>query len=251
MDDLGVERPSVLLGPVGEPVVEVFGQAESDSRCGFHATMVTPPWWYSGVIVTPLGGRTMANEDPCLVEGCERSPEKRGWCNRHYKRWRRWGDPLGSFQPKPVEERFWAKVNKNGAMPAQGIAPGACWEWTGAITSWGYGQFRPDYPDYKVCSVVHRYSYELHVGPIPNGFQVDHLCRNRKCVNPSHLEAVTQLENIRRGFSQATINRLRTHCPKRHPYSAANTYIAPKGGRYCRECARQRSRFAHQKRKSA
>lgn len=83
-------------------------------------------------------------------------------------------------------DRFWEKVNKTGT----------CWIWTGAITSRGYGALRGD--DGQLL-LTHRFSYELHVGPIPDGLVIDHLCRNRACCNPTHLEPVTQWENITRG----------------------------------------------------
>lgn len=186
----------------------------------------------------------------CKVGGCGGTRKKRGWCNKHYKLWRRWGDPLGSFKRTPPELRFWAKVNKVGPMPAQGVAPGCCWMWRGAKTPGGYGQFRPDYRGPSVVS--HRYAYELLVGPIPDGLQLDHLCRTRACVNPAHLEPVTQIENIRRGFSVATFNRLKTHCPQDHPYDTANTYINPTTkGRFCRACARERGRLNYQRKKAA
>lgn len=83
--------------------------------------------------------------------------------------------------------------------------------------------------------LAHRWSYEFHVGPIPEGLDLDHLCRNRGCVNPDHLEPVTREENIRRAF--ATV----THCPSGHPYSDENTYVRPGTvHRKCRACARQR-----------
>ncbi|MEU8682932.1 HNH endonuclease signature motif containing protein [Streptomyces sp. NPDC048611] len=147
-----------------------------------------------------------------------------------------------------TELRFWSKVNKQGPMPPQAIAPGLCWEWTGSKTPGGYGQFwvKPR------LVVSHRFAYEQVLGPIPDGLQLDHLCRNRACVNPQHLEPVTQQVNIWRGFSIATANRLKTHCPHGHPYSAENTYIHPKNnGRICRACARERSRKNHQRKRNS
>src|SRR5678815_2102759 len=84
--------------------------------------------------------------------------------------------------------------------------PGSCWPWSGFISSLGYGQYRRLYKNY----MAHRLIYEHLVGPIPQGLELDHTCKNRRCVNPSHLEPVTHLENIRRGRSY---RRERTHCP--------------------------------------
>lgn len=87
-----------------------------------------------------------------------------------------------------AEERFWRKLEKTET----------CWLWTAAKQQNGYGMFGTE-PSSKVTT-AHRYSYELHVGPIPEEMQIDHLCRVRACVNPAHLEVVTGLQNIRRGW---------------------------------------------------
>lgn len=100
-----------------------------------------------------------------------------------------------------------------------------CWLWKGA-TACGYGYFRH--------RPAHRFAYELYRGPIPEGLQLDHLCRVRSCVNPSHLEAVTQGVNLHRGETIAARNAAKTHCPKGHEY----TPMPRKLGvfRYCLVC---------------
>jgi hypothetical protein len=88
---------------------------------------------------------------------------------------------------------------------------------------------------------AHRFAYELLVGPIPEGLELDHLCRNHACVNPAHLEPVIHVENIRRGDTdaQGRCNRDKTHCPAGHPLDEANTYHNPHGWRACRTCNRE------------
>jgi hypothetical protein len=118
-------------------------------------------------------------------------------------------------------------------------ASSGCWEWQNALNSEGYGRI-------KIGSLIdgsartvyaHRWSYERIIGPIPSGLFIDHLCRNRKCVNPAHLEPVTHLENQRRGY-YAT----KTHCSKGHSLSGYNLYRRPDGARACVTCLRRRSK---------
>jgi len=132
---------------------------------------------------------------------------------------------------RPPRVRFWPKVNKGNG----------CWEWNASLTRFGYGAFywrgqmRP----------AHRFAYEDIKGAIPDKLTIDHLCRNRSCVNPDHLEAVTQRVNVLRGQGITAAEARRTHCPLGHPYDLFNTYIRPGGKRIrdcraCKDLARQR-----------
>lgn len=111
-----------------------------------------------------------------------------------------------------------------------------CGNWTGQTTR-GYGRFRTrvSVSQWK-NDQAHRVSYELFVGPIPEGLTLDHLCRNRRCVRPSHLEPVTMRENLMRGTSFAATNAAKTHCVHGHEFTAANTRIDLLGKRQCRAC---------------
>jgi hypothetical protein len=109
-----------------------------------------------------------------------------------------------------------------------------CWEWTAGISSNGYPNFWLD----GVTQSAHRLSYELFVGPIPDGLHLDHLCRVRHCVRPSHLEPVTAQENVLRGEGIPAHAARKTHCDNGHPFDQANTYMHPSGQRMCRACRR-------------
>lgn len=102
-----------------------------------------------------------------------------------------------------------------------------CWLWLGRLDHNGYGQFSHG----QRRSQAHRWSYERLVGPIPDGLQIDHLCRVRSCVNPVHLEPVTQRENIIRGIGTSAVNARKTTCPKGHSFTAKWGH-----SRRCREC---------------
>ncbi len=129
---------------------------------------------------------------------------------------------------RPEAERFWEKVDKTEG----------CWLWTAARYWDGYGAFMTGYKKDKNKRMVraHRYAYELLVGPIPEGMELDHLCRNRACVNPTHLEPVTHKVNTLRGETISAAFAARSHCSKGHAYDDQNLYRHPDGSRRCREC---------------
>lgn len=126
--------------------------------------------------------------------------------------------------PKPSrDEAFWQRVIEG---------TGGCWLWTGPLTRGDYGTFMA--PNGKMTR-VHRYAYEVMVGPIPEGLELDHLCRVRLCVNPAHLDPVTHAVNVVRAYAVRS-----SHCTNGHPMTAENTYKDPKRGhRQCRTCRRE------------
>lgn len=184
----------------------------------------------------------------CSVEGCERPHFTHTWCSAHYGRWKRHGDlqvdvPIGRKGRKDgpfvvfseLEARFWPKV----AIPAN---PLDCWEWTAAKDKVsGYGRMQLG----GTSGYAHRVSYELSMGQIGDGLQIDHLCRNKSCVNPLHLQAVPAALNVQR----APRNQV-THCPQGHPYSGDNLRMAG-GRRLCRTCQMDRARVSNAKRAAA
>lgn len=131
------------------------------------------------------------------------------------------------------------------------MADSKCVIWTKAIQSKGYGVSWD--PDRRKLVLAHRQAYAQEHGPIPDGMVIDHLCRNPACVNPEHLEAVSQSVNVRRGQAgemSALRAQTRTHCPHGHKFTPENTYHAP-DGRRCKECRREASRRCKMKKREA
>lgn len=128
-------------------------------------------------------------------------------------------------EPFPTPDdwyRFWSRVDKTEG----------CWNWTGCIASRGYG-------DYEVRGqrfLAHRIAYTAIAGEIPSGLVIDHLCRNRRCVNPAHMEPVTNKENILRGVSPTSINARKVFCPQGHLLSTETKCNGGHWQRFCRPC---------------
>lgn len=114
------------------------------------------------------------------------------------------------------------------------IHPSGCWLWTGAKTPSGYGKINRN----GRFQYVHRFAYEMAFGAIPTGLEIDHLCGNRSCVNPSHLEPVTRQENITRSGGASSVNASKTHCTNGHIFDEENTRFDSDGHRRCRICNR-------------
>lgn len=127
-----------------------------------------------------------------------------------------------------LETRFWEKVTKHQE---------GCWEWTGAINGHGYGHIKIE----GRMVPAHRVAYEFLVNPIPEGLDLDHLCRTRHCVRPTHLEPVTRRTNILRGKNFSAHYARQTHCKRGHEFTPENTYEWGTS-RHCRTCRRERDR---------
>lgn len=133
--------------------------------------------------------------------------------------------PKGIYKRKSLSKRFSEKVAKTNQ----------CWNWNGFIGRNGYGTIQIN----KKPVLVHRLSYELYIGKIKRGLQIDHLCRNRRCVNPKHLEPVTAKINVLRGIGLAAINSRKSECKRGHKFNSKNTRLY-NGQRICRICSYQK-----------
>lgn len=158
----------------------------------------------------------------------------------HYARWHKHGDPLvvKRANVRPAADRFWEKVDKRG--------PNECWLWMGTAMGKGYGQFHRGVG--LGATPAHRWSYEQEFGPVPEGMQLDHVaargCSSKLCVNPAHLEVVTNRVNSLRSNNVGAINAAKTHCAQGHPLDG-DVRVVRNGDnirRICRICERESGR---------
>jgi len=141
---------------------------------------------------------------------------------------------------RTLEERLWAKVDKKES----------CWLWTGSLQGSGYATIRLGGRGSKF-QMAHRAAYEILRGPIPDGLQLDHLCRVRHCVNPDHLEPVSGRTNLLRGTSFSAENAAKTHCAHGHEFTPENTKARrSRPGRQCRTCERRFKREYRERQRS-
>ena len=154
----------------------------------------------------------------CASNGCDQPARAKGLCGMHYRRQLRSGDADGFT----LERRFFGHIASETER--------GCWQWDVPHEETGYGQF--------AGGRAHRWSYRFFIGDIPDGLELDHLCRNRACVNPWHLDPVPCRVNILRGESPAAHNARKTHCIRGHAFTEANTYRPPgkPRTRHCRKC---------------
>lgn len=118
----------------------------------------------------------------------------------------------------------------------------SCWEWTGYVNKEGYGHFSGWGFGLRKPENAHRFAYKIAIGDLLPGMHIDHLCRNRRCVKPAHLEQVTPRENTLRGIGPSALNTAKRACPRGHRFTGANLYINPRGDRECRTCRSESAR---------
>lgn len=162
----------------------------------------------------------------CSFPECGKSAYSKDLCMAHYQQQRR-GREL-----RPLR-----RVRQPWATPAEAFfsvveQAGDCWEWQGPRSPEGYGRFSTS----GTIVLAHRWAYEHLRSEIPEALVIDHLCRNRACVNPWHMEPVTNLVNVARGMAYSARNARKTHCIHGHPFSGENLIIRKSGHRACRAC---------------
>ena len=135
--------------------------------------------------------------------------------------------PKGTLSDHAFAMRFWARVDRN--------APGGCWVWTAALNAYGYGVVR----HHEKVVFAHRVSFTALIGPVPEGLELDHLCRNRACVNPKHLRRVTHRENMLVSEAPNIVLHRSGKCRRGHPFEIYSR-TTPNGHRHCIECDRMR-----------
>ncbi len=193
------------------------------------------PWHFWVALKTGVVRKTRhAPLLTCSLQECDKAGWSQDWCRYHYERWIRTGNPRKPAKPT-LQDRFWARVDKQDGD--------GCWLWTGGGTPGNYGIFTQAGKT-EGETYAHRVAYKWFVGPIPDGFHVDHQCHNRdphcklkdrcphrRCIRPDHLDACPPATNIQRATGSTD-----THCKRGHPYGAATQH----GGRWriCPICQR-------------
>lgn len=220
----------------------------------------------------------------CTIDGCELMVRARGMCSHHYYEWRRDTPPEQRDRyPKRRKLKKPVEVDKSKWMtePPTGTAftiiltngrpvhlnmrdldrleqsftvtDDGCWEWQRVLDREGYAVFKvKSMKQGQVLLSAHRLAWSVrNRQQIPDGLTIDHLCRNRACINPDHLEPCEIWENTQRGTSPSVINQAKTHCIRGHELSGDNVYESPgRRGRPHRQCVTCRDEFAKERRRA-